>query len=174
MCGMGETRLNKELRGMARNLGLCDEWFGKWEDTTDSQGLIDKYFEGVDFPLKYHWPSNEYIKENFGRDILHKNNIIVDEKRSALNPDKAMVLGNSDATIRINGNSHSVIYARDCSSLKIYAKNAAFVIVHLFETAHAEIQAKDKSSVLALKHSVKATVKAQGAVRIKEELDYLE
>lgn len=41
--------LSIELRKMAREQGLCDQWFGEWKDDSDSTTLFDKYKRGIDF-----------------------------------------------------------------------------------------------------------------------------
>ena len=119
--------LSSRLKKDAIALGLCNQWQKEWKDNEDKQSLITKYFDGLDFPLKYHWPSNQFIKENFEQNLLRKNNILVDDTRSLLNPAEAVILGNSKATIRVNSQNNSIIYIRDKSCVDIFAKNTAFV-----------------------------------------------
>ena len=170
---MNYKKLNNELKTEAIQLGLCKEWQDEWNVETDKQKLIDKYFKGLDFPLKYHWPSNDYIKKNFEQPILRKNHILVDDKYSLLNPKEAVILGDSASTIRVNGFYHSVIYIRDVSSGRITARNRSFVIIHLFESSFVKIEAFDSANVLVLKHSKDVTIEASENVKIKNDFDYL-
>lgn len=170
---MEENRLSIELRQQAVGLGLCMEWQREWKDETDKQTLIDKYFEGLDFPMRFHWPSNKFVKENFEQELLRKNNILVDDTRSLLNPKEAVILGSSVAKIRVNGISHSIIYLRDDSDVDLCVRNRAFVVVHLFEQAKINIRAYDAPNVLILKHSERASIEAPEGVKIKIDLDYL-
>jgi hypothetical protein len=170
---MGENELSMVLKKQAVELGLCEDWQREWKRDTSKQELIDKYFNGLDFPMRHHWPSNNYIKDNFGQELLRRNNILVDDKYSLLNPQEAVILGNAEAAVRVNGHNHSVIYIRDNSAVKLYVKNTAFVIVHLFETAHVEAQIFDSPNVLILKHSKDVNVTTVGKVKIKEDFDYL-
>lgn len=170
---MEGNRLSIELRQSAVGLGLCMEWQREWKDETDKQTLIDKYFEGLDFPMRFHWPSNKFIKENFEQELLRKNNILVDDTRSLLNPKEAVILGSSVAKIRVNGLSHSVVYLRDDSEVNLYIRNKAFVVVHLFEQAKINIRTYDTPNVLVLKHSEFVSVEASEGVKIKNDLDYL-
>ena len=170
---MTDKELSIDLKTMAIHLGLCEEWQSEWREDITRQELLDKYFEGLDFPMRFHWPTNEYIKQNFPQDLLRKNNLLVDDTRSLLNPKQTVILGESKVIVRVNGHSSSTIYIRDNSSVKFHIKNDAFVIVHLFENAHVDIEVLDVPRVLVLKHSLQATVKATNGVKIKEELDYL-
>ena len=71
--------LSETLKQQAISLGLCAKWTSEWADDSDQQTLIDKSGRGIDFSLAYNWPSNDFIKANFDRDLLHKNLIFVDE-----------------------------------------------------------------------------------------------
>lgn len=165
--------LSSRLKKDAIALGLCNQWQQEWKDNEDKQSLIKKYFDGLDFPLKYHWPSNQFIKENFEQNLLRKNNILVDDTRSLLNPTEAVILGNSKATIRVNSQNSSIIYIRDKSCVDIFAKNTAFVIVHVFEDASVKVKTFDTPRVLVLIHSEHTNIEASQGVIIKKELDYL-
>lgn len=170
---MNERDLSEQLKMAAIKLGLCEDWQREWKDNTSKQALIDKYFDGLDFPMRHHWPANDFIKENFEQDLLRSNNILVDDTRSLLNPKETVVLGNSKAIVRVNSHNNSIIYARDNSSVEIIAKNKAFVIVHLFEKANIKVQTEGFPNVLILKHSQNVIIEAATNVKIKEDFDYL-
>lgn len=166
-------RISIELRNKARELGLCNEWFNEWSDTSSKQELIDRYITGIDFALQHHYPTNQYIKDNFELELLRKNNILVDDERNLLNPSVAVILGNTKTKIRVNGFSRSIIYVRDKSEVDLIVKNCSFVIVHTFDNASVKVETEDKPSVLILKHSKDATIKTTNGIKVKEEFDYL-
>ena len=170
---MTQNALSKTLKQEAIELGLCLQWQEEWQEEASNQSLIDKYFEGLDFPTKHHWPSNSFIKENFEKELLWQNNIFVDDTRSVLNPKKMVVLGTSNIKIRVNAHNRSVIYIRDNSKVEMIVKNDAFAIVHLFEQANVSIETLDKPNVLVLKHSNDAKCSSSRNVKIKEDFDYL-
>ena len=170
-CHMNE--LNKDLKGQAISLGLCQQWTDMWSGDWSQQKLIERMYKGIDFCLKHHWPSNEYIKGHFGKDLLRSNNIFVDDKMSTLNPQKSLSLGSSDVTYRYNTNSHGIIHIRDNSAVKVIAKNRSFVIVHLFENAYITAERHDIAKLVIVKHSEDVTIVADKDVIIKEEYDYL-
>lgn len=120
-------------------------------------------------------PSNDFIKENFNKDILIKNNIIVDMKRSVLNPRICVVLGSSEVNIRLNSQHSSVIYIRDTAHVTIYVHTAEKVIVHVFENARIEVLPGEiyTPDILILQHSMGAMIKAPVHVKVVKDLDYL-
>ena len=151
---MDLKELNKTLRADARAKGLCDEWYGEWKEENDSlQQLIDKYIKGFDFCAENRYPSNEFIKENFPQELLRKNNILVDDTYSLLNPKYAVILGSSKTTIRCNGYTVSTVYVFDSADVTLSAKSHAHVIVHVYGP-DTRLSVIDESSnkVLVRKH----------------------
>lgn len=170
---MNIKELNSKLKDKAISLGLCEKWQQKWDEDSSQQVLINKYFKGVDFSLKHHYPSNEFIKNFFDKDLLRKNGILVDDNRSLLNPEEAMILGSSKAIIRVNGRHHSIIYVRDNSFVKIFVKNNSFTIIHLFENANIDVEVQDSPDLLVLKNSKNVVITANKTIRIKDDFSYL-
>lgn len=125
---MENNILSRQLRSEADSLGLCDEWHNAWRDDSTQQELINKYLRGIDFCLRHHWPSNGFIKAHFDLALLRKNNILVDDKRSLLNPPIAVILGSSKATIRVDGNNPARIYLNDDSETTLYVNASAKII----------------------------------------------
>jgi hypothetical protein len=143
---MDIVELNKDLRSQARNFGLCDQWYEEWSDLNCSQQeLIDKYIKGLDFCILHHYPSNDFIKSNFDRDLLHKNNIVVDERHSLLNPMTAVILGNSKSKVRVNGYSVCRVYVRDNSSVDVFIRHKAHLIIHVYD--HASVTIVENTTV---------------------------
>lgn len=159
--------LNRELKEQAVNLGLCDDWTEMWNKDWDNDKLAERMYKGLDFCLKHHWPSNEFIKEHFDKDFLHRVGIIVDEKHSLMNIQKALILGSSEVTMRVNAWNHSDIYVRDESKVFLTAKNGSFVIVHLFDNASVNVSCLDKAHVTLIKHSDEVSCSYSGEVKVK-------
>ena len=170
---MDAVELSKTLRESARQNGLCDQWYDEWKDDCSEAALAEKMFKGLDFCIKHHWPSNEFIKDNFSLEFRRKVNVFVDDSRSVVNPEQSLVLGTSNVTLRYNGNSHGNIYVRDNSKVTVTAKNRSFVIVHLFDNSHVEASQFDSARIVLIRHSQDVTFIAGKNVTIKEELDYL-
>ena len=171
---MDATELSKTLRESARSNGLCDQWYNEWKDSCSPKELADKMFKGLDFVLKLHWPSNDFIKEHFNLDFRREVNVVVDDRHSTLNPKQSLILGKSEVTARFNGASHGSIYVRDNSRLTLTAKNRSFVIIHLYDNATVSIKQFDKAQIVVIKHSHDVTVNADESIRVREEYDYLD
>ncbi len=170
---METIELSKTLRESARQKGLCDEWYDDWSDDTNAETLVEKMYKGLDFVLKHHWPSNDFIKEHFDLAFRRKSKVFVDDKFSIVNPEQSLILGKSDITIRINAAHHGNIHVRDNSSVKLTAKNKCFVIVHLYDNAHVDASQFDSARIVLILHSTDATFIAGKNVTIKEEYNYL-
>ena len=66
--------LSVMLREMARSqkTPLCDEWYGKWQDNTDVDELLDKFVSGFDFCVENDYPPLDFIRDNFTKEDLHR------------------------------------------------------------------------------------------------------
>lgn len=170
---MDAVELSKTLRESARSNGLCNQWYEEWKDDTNAETLVEKMYKGLDFVLKHHWPSNEFIKEHFDLAFRRKSKVFVDDSFSIVNPEQSLILGKSDIRIRFNAASHGSIHVRDNSSLELTAKNRSFVIVHLYDNAHVDASQFDSAKIVLIRHSQDVTFIAGKNVTIKEELDYL-
>lgn len=134
------SELNDKLRFNARNLGLCDQWFGEWSGKEYSQQeLIDRYVKGLDFCIKHGYPTNKFIKDNFDIELLRENNIIVDDTYSLLNPRVGVILGESNTKVRCNGYTVSKLYVKDASKVDVYIKEHAHIIIHIYDDAEVNI-----------------------------------
>lgn len=167
------NELNQTLREQAINLGLCNDWQKLWSEEWSNSKLAEMYFKGIDFALKHHWPSNDFFKKNFTQDFLRESNIFVDDKRSVLNPEKSIVLGESHITFRYNSNNAGNVYVRDNSVVNVTAKGRSFVIVHVFDNGCIKAEQKEKGKVVIIKHSRNVIVDCNDDIKIKEEYDYL-
>ena len=167
------NELNKELKNQAIALGLCKQWQGSWEKDWSKEKMVERMYNGLDFCLKHHWPSNEFITKHFDLDFLRQSNILVSDKYSVCNPKQSLVLGSSEATFRYNAWNNGAIHIRDNSSVKVYARNKSFVIVHLYEKAYIEAEQTDKATIVIIKHSPDVTIIADKNIKVKEEYDYL-
>lgn len=167
------NELNTSLKDQAILLGLCKDWQKQWNKDWSQKKLVQRMYKGLDFCLKYHWPSNEFIAKNFDKDFLRDNNVFVNDKYSVVNPEESLVLGTSEVTFRFNSDGHGYLHIRDNSSARITAKNRSFVIVHLYENAYVSVEQFDIAKIVLVKHSDKVTIVADKSVKVREEYNYL-
>jgi len=181
---MTERELSIKLREDARKVGLCDEWYKEWDDDTTKAELIGKYKRGLDFCIKHRWPSMAFIKKHFTQDFLRDNGILVDDTRSypVRDANRRLVylkdfvlLGESNATIRYSFRPHMCnVWVCDDSAIKVDVKYGAYILIHLFDNATANVVTDLVSKVCVIRHTATTKVKKEGCVTIRNEFHYLE
>lgn len=142
--------LSEILKHEAIGRSLCAKWTAEWADDSDQQTLIDKYKSGLDFVIKQgEWPTNDFIKANFDRDLLHTNLIFVDEHIDLKDaPSGIYVLnGECTGTLWFNSWAAATIYVRHGSKVTIVADDFAKVFVRLYDEAEAEVVELDDAVV---------------------------
>lgn len=171
---MDVKAINEILRDDAISNGLCAQWQSDWREDWDAQKMVDKYKEGIDFCIKHGYPGNEFIKQNFPKELLRENAVLVDDRWSLLNQKTCVLLGNSESTIRYNGRTVGSVYVKDNSRCTITAKVFSFCLVHAFDNARINCEATEQAAIVIIKHSEKVIVdKSMGNIRVRKELDYL-
>ena len=182
---MNEKELSVLLRNDARRLGLCDKWFGEWKDNTSKQELINMYKRGIDFAIERRWPAKQFILHHFPQELLRQNGILVDDIRSYPVRDPStrrlvylknfVLIGNSSTVIRYTFRPHMCnVWAMDSSHVKVEVKYGAFILIHLFDNATADVMTDLASTCTVIRHSANTTVSREGCVTVKEEFDYLQ
>lgn len=181
---MTDNELSIKLREDARRLGLCDEWYGKWKDNTDTDELVAKFKRGLDFCLKHRWPSQAFITQHFSQEFLRDNGILIndtrsypvrDENRRLIYHREYVLIGKSDITVRYSFRPHMCnIWACDDSHVRVFAKYGAFMMIHLLDNASADINTDLVSKVTVIRHSPNIKIKKEGIVNVRDEFHYLE
>jgi hypothetical protein len=147
------NKVNKELRNKAVSLGLCDTWQKKWMKDKTPQQLIDMYKKGIDFCLESNYPDNKFIKENFTKDILSKNNMFVDEDFYVLNPENdCVILGESQGKLIFDGYAVRDIYINGNADVEIEASDFAKIFVNVYDDAQVVVTQKKNSVIHVYKH----------------------
>lgn len=142
--------LSQTLKKEAIDRGLCSEWASKWSDSLSQQELIDRYVSGIDFIIQQgEWPTNDFIKTNFDRDLLHKNLIYVDEHIDLKEaPNGVYILnGECSGTLWFNSWAAATVYVRHNSNVTIIADDFSKVFVHVYDEANAEVVELDEAVV---------------------------
>lgn len=122
------------LKQQAISLGLCEKWQSEWGNP-DECDLIDKYLRGIDFCIKNNFPTNEYIKENFHKDILHARHIFVDENFADSNPDVCVVNGSCTGNISFRAFAVGTLYARGNSVVDVEVGDFAVISIRIHDDA---------------------------------------
>lgn len=141
--------LSEVLKREAVERNLCAQWTSEWADNSDQQTLIDKYKKGIDFCLDRDWPSNDFIKANFDRDLLNTNLIFVDEYVDMdMAPSGIYILnGECSGRIRLAPWTAATVYLRHSSKITIMADDFAKVFVRLYDETDVDVDS-DGSAVV--------------------------
>lgn len=167
---METKELSNTLKVEAIKNGLCQQWQSEWNDET-TQSLIDKYLKGIDFAIEHNYPSNEFIEENFDKDILLANNIFVNDEVRGTNIGTPIVInGKSKGMLTFDEYGVATIYIRHDSEVSISCKDLSKVWVHVYDNAKVHIVATDVAKVYCYKHSNECTVNVIGDVCVRDRI----
>lgn len=131
------------------SLGMCEDGIKGWHADSSQQELIDKFKEYIDFCQRHDWPSCDFIKTNFDRDLLHKNLIFVDEHIDLDNAPSGVYIVNGECsgTIRLAPWSVATIYLRHTSHVRIEAGDFSRVFVRLYDDSDTVTKAGEGTAV---------------------------
>lgn len=132
---MTDKELNIKLREMAREAGLCDEWYEKWSDDDTIDDCLNRFITGHDFAVKLDWPPLDFIRENFRLEDLHRHHIYLDEEVD-LNESESgyyAFLGHCTGTAWFTGFVAVTVYLRHDSNVWFDAFDGARLTVMRYD-----------------------------------------
>lgn len=146
---MTDKELNIVLREMARNAGLCDEWFGNWKDDDTIDVCLDRFIRGFDFVVKNDYPNLEFIRKNFNTNDLHRHNIYLDEGVIIDDAQNGyyVFLGDCKATLVADGFKAVTVYCRHDSEVNVRAMGGARVFVTYYDQSSGVCKSDEWSNV---------------------------
>lgn len=146
---MTDKELNIALREMARNAGLCDEWFGNWKDEDSIDICLDRFIRGFDFVVKNDYPNLEFIRKNFNTNDLHRHNIYLDEGVIIDDAQNGyyVFLGDCKATLVADGFKAVTVYCRHDSEVNVRAMGGARVFVTYYDQSSGVCKSDEWSNV---------------------------
>ena len=146
---MTDKELNIALREMARNAGLCDEWFGNWKDEDTIDMCLDRFIRGFDFVVKNDYPNLEFIRKNFNVNDLHRHNIYLDEGVIIDDAQNGyyVFLGDCKATLVADGFKAVTVYCRHDSEVNVRAMGGARVFVTYYDQSSGVCKSDEWSHV---------------------------
>lgn len=168
---MNKKELNNSLRTKAVSCGLCNDWQKEWRQDWNLDRMVSQFYRGIDFFIDKRFVSNEFIKDNFNKDFLRRNGIIVDDTYSMVNPLYSILVGKSKSTIRMNGYKAGTTYILDNSEVNVKASGKSFIIVHAYGCAKINAEQDDKARVVVIKHSTQCHVVAKENIKVVEEIN---
>ncbi len=141
--------LSETMKAEGISLGMCEDGIKGWHADSSQQELIDKFKEYIDFCQRHDWPSCDFIKTNFDRELLHKNLIFVDEHIDLDNAPSGVYIVNGECsgTIRLAPWSVATIYLRHTSYVRIEAGDFSRVFVRLYDDSDTVTKAGEGTAV---------------------------
>lgn len=148
--------LSDEMKISARNIGLCDEWFGEWKDNSTKDEMIEKFVRGIDFCIEHNFPSVRIMKERFG-DRMHYQGVYADEQVKSKNDLKIILNGTCNADLYYDGHGTGDVYVRHNSVLKIKASDNARISVNVFDNAKVDAEVSENAKIFIYMHGGSCT-----------------
>lgn len=141
--------LSDTLKRQAHELSACHKAMRNWPENGEPQRLIELWKSNIDFALDNNFPSPDFIKANFDRDLLNANLIFVDEFVDMdMAPSGIYVLnGECSGRIRLAPWTAATFYVRHSSKINIVADDFAKVFVRLYDEVDVEVDS-DESAVV--------------------------
>lgn len=161
----GKKNIGKLLKSQAETLGACEKGIDNLEKLNE-QELINRYIHFIDFCIeKYDFPSNEFIKKHFDKDLLHRNNIYVDEYVERRNARSVVVVqGKCTGLLQYDSMTVSDIYVRHDSEITIDCSRLSKVFISVYDNAKVKVTQRDGATVYVYRHGDNCKVTAEGDV----------
>lgn len=173
-----KKELSKVLAKEAKKKGICKEWYKELKNQTDRKAMAEMYLRGIDFCLNNNYPSNDFIKAEFG-DIAPEVGVFVDSHIIVENKPKCVCLGATFGNIKTNGFNVCEAFAKHKSELNLIVADDAFVVIDVFDESFVQIYAHDRAKVCVNKYGDGSTVNvierdadARVKIRVKKSNKY--
>ena len=164
----GKKSIGKKLKLQAESLGACEKGLDRLEKLNE-QELINRFVHFIDFIIeKHNFPSNEFIKENFDKDLLAHNNIYVDAEFERRNARQVVVVqGKSKGVLLYDGYTCSDVYVRHDSEVTIDCSRLSKVFISVYDNAKVNVTQRDGASVYVYLHGDSCSYETDGEVMIR-------
>lgn len=162
-----KKNIGKQLKSQAESLGACKDGVENVEKLNE-QELINRWLHFINFAIKYDYPSNEFIKENFDKKLLEHNNIYVDANFERRNARQIVVVqGSSKGTLLYDCWTTSDVYVRHDSEISIDCTRYSKVFVHVYDNAKVKIHQSDAATVYVYRYGKDCEISTKGDVLIR-------
>lgn len=164
----GKKNLGKMLKSQAKELGACDKGLDNLEKLNE-QELVNRYLHFAEFAIEKDFPTNDFIKKNFSKEMLQKNNIYVDDFIDRRNPRTIVMLqGNTVGNLYYDSWTTADIYIRHECDLVIDCTRMSKVFINLYDNARIKVIQRDAASVYVYVHGDGCKVDTVGEVYIRK------
>lgn len=167
---MNDKELALLFRRELDEMGFCVKFQELWREDFTRTELIDLYRRGIEFCIEHDWPSVEFIKNHFERDMLREGRVYVDDDFGVVNGESGVYVfnGTSNGTVEFGRFETATIYVRHSSNVVINARGLSRVFVEVYDDSSVTINQKDSAVAFVYVRSGNATLKTNGNVRIRK------
>lgn len=164
----GKKNLGKQLRTQAESLGACEKGLDNL-DKLNEQELVNRYIHFIDFIIdKHDFPSNDFIKKNFDKELLHRNNVYVDELVERRNARHVVVVqGKCNGNLWYDSMTVADVYVRHDSEITIDCSRLSKVFINVYDNAKVNVTQRDGASVYVYLHGNSCSYETEGEVMIR-------
>ena len=147
-------KVNEEVMRMAKECGICAEWYGKLR-TADKDRMLEMYKDGIDFVGKHGVVPVEYLLEHAGREMLHRHLIYADERVPEAGDSGVYVFcGSCSGGIAFSGYVAATVHVLQGASVRVKAAGLSKVFVHVYGDAVAEVSEEDAGKAFLYRHCI--------------------
>ena len=139
-------KLNRKLAQLAKERGICEEWYNVLLKTEDVGELLKMALRGIDFCLSEEYPPLPFIREHFVG-VMEPYGFHLDEEIQARNSEFVVAFGNCTGAAEYTDFAVGQVFVKHGSKLVIKASGNAFVMVDVFDETEVEIITSDNAKV---------------------------
>lgn len=167
-------KLSRELKESAIQKGMCDKGIIGWLDYESLDDLCEHYREGIEFILNHPgWPSNSWLIENVGRDILHRHGIYINDNAVITKPSFLVFNGACNCDVVADGFSTPELYVRDNSVIDITLTDVAIAHVNVYDDSRVAIHCDEYATCYVYQYGGSVKGDGNGAIKVKYKANLL-
>ena len=161
------------MKRQAIGMGACKEGTEGWGEP-DVQGLIDKYLHNIGFCIRHDWPSPGFMKKTVPEELLHVNNIFIDDDVHARNLRCMAVLnGRCRGMLMFDGFSSCTVYVRHDSIVHIDCSRFSKVFISVHDRAKVTVVQHGASSVYVYEHGDGCEINCIGNISRRKSVNVI-
>ncbi|TAE81918.1 MAG: hypothetical protein EAY81_09415 [Bacteroidetes bacterium] len=142
-----ELKFKKELIAEAVKCEICKPFESKLAEAKSVGELLAMYIAGIDFCLEKNFPSNDFLIKNAGEELVNFG-IHIDKEIDLTNPQKAVLLGKTNANLNYNEFETGEVFVKHNSKANINVGGNAYLVIDCFDNTETSVIAYGDAKVL--------------------------
>ena len=138
--------LKEQLLAGAMRASGCAEGIAQLDGVDTKEAMLQCFLDRIDFCLAQNFPTKEYLKRHFRKEI-HAKGIYIDEE-VRLQQGTIVLLGDCRGEFTAEDYQVARLYVKHTGRLTIRAAGHAFVMVDALDDTRVEIVAEEEARVV--------------------------